>query len=122
MFDLFIYNFTRSTIIFVDYNIGTWRWYAPDHSLERSALPGPTISIFNRCKSNGFEHALTQEMLEILWLTIVRNLEMTKSIPILMKLGSFNAFSHKMNESGRKKCRTAPRNEISIVKVSDCTG
>ena len=41
---------------------------------------------------------------------------------ILTKLGLFDAFSHEMNESGRKKCRTAPRNEISNVKADDYLG
>src|SRR5436190_8387072 len=35
---------------------------------------------------------------------------------------SFDAFSLKMKESVKKKCRSAPRGEILSVKVDDLTG
>ena len=35
---------------------------------------------------------------------------------------SFDAFSLKMKESVKKKCRSAPRDEILSVKVDDLTG
>jgi len=39
-----------------------------------------------------------------------------------MKLGSFDTFFHETKESGRKKCRSASRSEILIVKVDDYLG
>jgi len=39
-----------------------------------------------------------------------------------IKLGLFDAFLHETKESGRKKCRSASRSEILIVKVGDLTG
>jgi len=41
---------------------------------------------------------------------------------ISMKLCLVDAFLHETKESGRKKCRSALRSEILIVKVNDLTG
>jgi len=41
------------------------------------------------------------------------------ALPILMKLGSFDAFLLETKESVRKSIRSAPRTEILNVKVND---
>ena len=46
----------------------------------------------------------------------------TASPPILMNEHSFDAFSLKTKESGKKNRRSALRSEILIVKVDDFTG
>ena len=46
----------------------------------------------------------------------------TASPPILMNEHSFDAFSLKTKESGRKNRRSAPRDKILSVKVDDLTG
>ena len=63
--------------------------------------------------------SLLEKMMNRYFFIIFQEIVEFRFRTILIKLGSFDAFLHKMKESVRKNVRTTSRTEILSVKVDD---